>query len=157
MDLQRKPYRFCTVVQIFKILSPCFGFFLLSIQPVAVQSAPQKPAIIRDTDVADGKETEDVPAAKEPNPMLCEQNINIGNFYYKKKNYEAAIRRYLDAIEYQPDSVRAYDALTRAYEKSDQPAKAIAAYRQFLDKQPDSPKSSEFRMRLAKLEKGSTK
>ena len=89
--------------------------------------------------------------------MLCEQYINIGNFYYKKKNYEAAIRRYLDAMEYQPDSARAYDALTRAYEKSDQPAKAIAAYKQFIEKNPDSPKSSEFRLRLSKLEKGSAK
>lgn len=157
MDLQRNSCRFCAVVQIFKILSLSFGFFLLLIQPVAAQSTPRKPALIRDTDVAEGKETADVPAAKEPNPMLCEQNIDIGNFYYKKKNYEAAIRRYLDAIEYQPDSVHAYDVLTRAYEKSDQPAKAIVAYKQFIEKNPDSPKSPEFRVRLAKLEKSSAK
>ena len=157
MDLQRKTYRFCTFIQFFKFLLPYFGFFWLSIQPVSAQSTPRKPALIRDTGTAEGNETADVPAAKEPNPMLCEQYINIGNFYYKKKNYEAAIRRYLDAMEYQPDSARAYDALTRAYEKNDQPAKAIAAYKQFIEKNPDSPKSSEFRLRLSKLEKVSAK
>ena len=157
MDLQRKFYRFCTVVQFLIIPLFSFGFFLLTIQPVAAQSTPRKPALIRDTDVAEADETADIPAAKEPNPMLCEQNIDIGNFYYKKKNYEAAIRRYLDALEYQPDSARAYDALTRAYEKSDQPAKAVAAYRQFIEKNPDSPKSPEFRTRLAKLEKSLAK
>ena len=94
-----------------------------------------------------------MPEAKEPDPKLCEQSISIGDFYYKKKNYAAAIRRYLDAIEYQPDSARAYDALARAYEKQGDLDKAIAAYKQFINKNPDSPKSPEFRARLAKLEK----
>ena len=72
-----------------------------------VPSAVQKPGLIRDTDVADGVET--APEIKGPDPLLCEKNIKIGDFYYKKKNYVAAIRRYLDAIEYQTNSVRAYE------------------------------------------------
>ena len=152
MNLQRKYCRICTIVQIFQILLLFFGFSLLPIQPVAAQSR-KPPALIRDTDTAEGKESADVPTTKEPNPVLSEQNLNIGNFYFKKKNYAAAIRRYLDAIEYQPDSIRAYDALTRAYEKNDQPDKAVAAYKQFIEKNPNSPKSPEFRTRLAKLEK----
>ena len=152
MDLQRNPYRICTVVQLFQILSLFFGFSLLPIQPLAAQSISRKPPVlIRDTDTAEAKE--DVSTPKELNPLLSEQNLNIGNFYYKEKKYAAAISRYLEAIEYLPDSVRAYDALTRAYEKSNQPGKAIAAYKQFIEKNPNSPKSPEFRARLAKLEK----
>jgi len=150
MDLQRIIYRVCTVVQ---ILSFCFGLLVFSSDPAPAQS--KRPELIRDTEEAETKETADVPAAKEPNPILSEQNINIGDFYFKKKNYGAAIRRYLEAIEYQPNSARAYNALARAYEKNDEPTKAISAYREFVEKNPDSPKSSEFRAKLEKLEKRS--
>jgi len=147
MDLQRTCYRFCTTVQIIRILT--LLVFLLPL--CGMISAAQKPGLIRDTDVADAKETE--PEVKSPDPLLCEKNINIGDYYYKQKNYSAAIRRYLDAIEYQTDSVRAYDALARAYQKNDEPAKAIAAYKQFIEKNPSSPKLLELRAKLEKLEK----
>jgi tetratricopeptide (TPR) repeat protein len=154
MDLQRKIYRICTAVQLFPVLLLLFGFSLLPAKPVAAQATSRKPpALIRDTDTAEGKESADVPAIKERNPALSEKNLNIGNTYFKMKNYVAAIRRYLDAIEYQPDSIRACDALARAYEKNGQPDKAIAAYKEFVEKNPNSPKAPEFRIRLAKLEK----
>jgi outer membrane protein assembly factor BamD (BamD/ComL family) len=113
----------------------------------------RKPELIRDTDAAEAKESADEPKPKEPNPALSEQNLTIGNFYFKNGNYAAAIQRYREAIEYQPDSFKAYESLTRAYEKNGEPARAIDAYKDFIKKYPDSPKSSEFRARLAKLEK----
>jgi len=112
----------------------------------------RKPELIRDTD-AEAKETADQQKPKEPNPMLSERDLAIGNFYFKQGNYAAAIQRYLEAIDYQPDSARAYEALARAYEKNGEPAKAVGAFKDFIKKYPDSPKSSEFRSRLAKLEK----
>ena len=90
----------------------------------------------RDTEVAEATDT--APDVKEPDPLLCEKNINIGDFYLKRKNYKAAIDRYLDAIAYQPDSARAFDSLARAYEKKNEPAKAIATYRKFISENPDS-------------------
>jgi tetratricopeptide (TPR) repeat protein len=117
------------------------------------QTPHKPPELIRDTDAAEGKADTEAAPKKEHNPMLAEQNIDIGNFYFKKRNYDAAIQRYLEAIEYQPDSVRAYEALTRAYEKKGDTEKAIAAYKEFIDYYPNSPKSPEFRIRLAKLEK----
>jgi len=156
MDLQRKHYRICTVVQILTILSLWIGIFPFQVQPAAAQQTGRKPALIRDTDTAEGKD-DSAAAPKEPNPQLSEQNLNIGNFYYKKKNYTAAIRRYLDAIEYQPDSARAYDALVRAYEKNDQAEKAIAALKEFIEKNPNSPKLTDFKTRLARLEKSPAK
>jgi tetratricopeptide (TPR) repeat protein len=125
----------------------------LALPAFAQSGSNRKPALIRDTDTAEGKESSDAQPTKELNPLLAEQNINIGNFYLKKKNYGAAIRRYLDALEYQPDSIRAYEALTRAYEKNGEITKAILAYKEFIENNPDSPKSPEFRIKIAKLEK----
>ncbi len=147
MDLQRKICSLFATVPKFRILAFLFPLSLLP----GLSYAAQKPGLIRDTGVADAVET--APEAKVPDPILCEKNISIGDFYFKQKNYAAAIRRYLDAIEYQADSARAHDALARAYQKNDQAAKAIAVYRQFIEKNPDSPNIAEFRTKLARLEK----
>jgi tetratricopeptide (TPR) repeat protein len=141
----------------FQILLLCLLLLLESLSlPVCAQSNnSQKPELIRDTDTAEGKDASETPKVKEHNPALAEQSINIGNFYFKKKNYAAAIERYLEAIEYQSNSIRAFEALARAYEKNGETTKAIGAYKTFIEKNPDSPGSSGFRVQLEKLEKKS--
>jgi Tfp pilus assembly protein PilF len=124
--------------------------------PVFAQSNnSQKPELIRDTDTVEEKDASETPQAKEQNPVLSRQSINIGNFYLKQKNFAAAIERYLEAIEYQLNSIRAYEALARAYEKNGETSKAINTYKSFIDKNPNSPGSSDFRTKLAQLEKKS--
>ncbi len=117
------------------------------------QTHPKEPALIRDTDKAEGRDEPVADKPKEHDPILSEKSIKIGDYYFKRKNYVAAIQRYLEAIEYEPESTAAYEALGRAYEKNDQNPKALEVYRDFLRKNPDSPKASEFRMKIAKLEK----
>ena len=139
-----------------KILIPPFVFLLLSWTLPALaqsQNSRRPPELIRDTDTAEGKEKVAEAKTKEPDPLLAEQSMNIGNYYFRQKNYIAAIQRYLEAIEYQPNSIPAYEALAKAYEKNGDILKSISTYKSFIDKYPDSPKSSEFRSRLAKLEK----
>jgi tetratricopeptide (TPR) repeat protein len=130
-------------------------FSCLTAAAFAQSGQSGKPKLIRDSVAAEGIESADVQPAKERNPALAEQSINIGNFYLKRKNYSAAIQRYLDALEYQPDSVRAWEALARAYEKNGDVSKAVSTYKDFIEKNPDSPKSGDFRDKLADLEKKS--
>jgi tetratricopeptide (TPR) repeat protein len=118
------------------------------------QTTIQKPpALIRDTGVAEGKTDAETVVKKEYSPIRAAESLKIGDFYLKKKNYIAAIERYLDAIEYQPNLIAAYDALGRAYEKNGASDKALAVYRDFLKKFPESPKAPEFKSRCARLEK----
>jgi Tfp pilus assembly protein PilF len=142
----------------FPILLACIVLLLESLTlPVCAQSNKSRPPVlIIDTDVAEGKDVAEAPKAKEQNPVQAKLSINIGNFYLKQKNYAAAIERYLEAIEYQPNSIRAFEALARAYEKNGEITKAISTYKAFLDKNPNSSSSSDFRIRLAKLEKKSS-
>jgi tetratricopeptide (TPR) repeat protein len=132
-------------------------FLLLfsSLLAAADARSAQEPRLIRDTDIAEGEEKTETPAVKEPNAKLAERDVTIGNFYMKKKNYDAAIQRYLEAIEYKKDSHQAYAGLISAYEKNGEIRNAINACKDFLEKYPDSPKASEFRNKLAKLEKQS--
>jgi tetratricopeptide (TPR) repeat protein len=150
MDLQRDISRRPMLIGTIPVLLLLVG--LLCSLPLAAQSrSTKKPGLIRDTGVAEEKDS--APEVKEPDPLLCEKNIRIGDFYFKKKNYDGAIGRYLEAIEYQRDSARAYESLARAYEKKKDLDKAIAAYQRFIKENPDSPKSAEFRAKLEKLEK----
>jgi tetratricopeptide (TPR) repeat protein len=125
--------------------------------PIFAQSQDSRkpPVLIRDTDTAEGIEYKEEAEPKELNPMLAEESVEIGDFYYKRKNYRAAIQRYIEALEYQPDLIKAFEALARAYEENEELDKAINTYRDFLEKYPDSPKSSDFRSKLSRLEKKS--
>jgi tetratricopeptide (TPR) repeat protein len=150
MDLQRNIANLRMLIGTIPVLV-LFAVPLCSF-PLAAQSrSAQKPGLIRDTGVAEEKDS--APEAKEPDPLLCEKNIKIGDFYFKKKNYVAAIGRYLEAIEYQPNSARAFESLARAYEKNKEPDKAIVTYLRFIKENPDSPDLAEFRTKLEKLEK----
>ncbi len=121
----------------------------------APQGRPQKPALIRDTDTAEGKEEAKVETAKAYDPLMAEKALKIGDFYYKKKNYAAAIERYIEALQYQPNRIDTFEALGKTYEKMGDRVKAVAVYKDFISKNPESPKIPEFRARLAKLEKKS--
>ena len=131
-----------------------------------------KPAIIRDTDIAEGIDESEEPKPKERNPELAKDNIKVGNFYYKRKNYAGAILRYLTAIEYQPDSdkaykslVEAYESMVEAYESLDRTREsldraerqyglisaAINAFTEFLRVNPDSGKNDDFNRMIGKL------
>jgi tetratricopeptide (TPR) repeat protein len=133
----------------------CFVFlnFFLAATAVGQSDSSRKPELIRDTGEEEEKESAKAQEPKERNPALAEQNINIGNFYFKKSNYLAAIDRYLLALEYQPDSIPACEALGRAYEKNGDISKAVDLYTKFIEKNPDSPKSPEFRAKAARLQK----
>jgi tetratricopeptide (TPR) repeat protein len=123
--------------------------------PASAQNS-HKPALKRDTGIAEGKEeeTESAPV-KEHNPKLAIQSIDIGNQYFKSENYAGAISRYLEALEYNPESIPAYEALVKAYEKNGDAAKAIQALKTLIEKHPKSSKAAEYRIHLDQLEKKS--
>src|SRR5881296_2291645 len=75
------------------------------------QSRSKRPELIRDTGTAEGKDEAEASKEKAYNPLAAEQSIKVGDFYFRKKNYGAAIQRYLEAVQYQPNLVRAHEAL----------------------------------------------
>ena len=129
--------------------------FVLFFVTAPAQDRPQpsrQPVLIRDTDLADEKTPEPV-LILEPDPAQSKQNLNVGNTYYKRRNYAAAISRYIDAIAWQPDSIPAHEALARTYEKTGDFTKAIQTLQAVIEKNPDYPKNKEFRSRIVELEK----
>ena len=130
------------------------GLLLFSIAVPAqdVTQSARKPVLIRDTDIAEGKEPEPE-SAKEPDPARSRENLNIGNHYFKRRNYTAAISRYIDAIKWQENSIPAHEALARAYEKKGDFAEAIQTLEAVIEKNPGSSKNRGFQSKIAGLRK----
>lgn len=136
---------------VLSLLLPAPAFPL---QAAAEGQQGRPPELIRDTGVAEGAAEEAAEEAPpEPDPARAEKILDIGNYYFKQKNYAAAIERYLEALRYQQDSVPARDALARAYEKSGQRSRAIDALKTLIEKDPDARKVAQHRRKLQRLEK----
>jgi tetratricopeptide (TPR) repeat protein len=66
------------------------------------------------------------------NPHKADKNVEIGDFYYKRKNYEAAISRYREALKWQDNHALATFHLAEALEQTGQYAAARQYYQQYL-------------------------
>ena len=85
------------------------------------------------------------------NPVQSAREITAGNFYFKKGNYRAASRRYVEATRWDSGSSEAFLRLGEAEERlKDYPA-AREAFKKYLDLNPDPKSADAVRKKLEKL------
>jgi tetratricopeptide (TPR) repeat protein len=84
-------------------------------------------------------------------PYHAEKSVEIGEFYMKKGNYDAAIDRFQDAVRYKPRFARPYLLMGEAYEKKGDKAEAVKAYRNYLEILPSGEDAGKVRKRIEKL------
>jgi tetratricopeptide (TPR) repeat protein len=94
------------------------------------------------------------PAPEEPtyDPLRANKSVEIGAFYLKRGNYDAAIERFQDATHFQPKLARSYSLLGEAYERKGDLDNALAAYRKYLDVYRAAPDREKILKRIEKLE-----
>jgi tetratricopeptide (TPR) repeat protein len=97
-----------------------------------------------------------IPKEYSFNPLEASRNITAGNFYFKKGNYRAASRRYVEASKWDPSSGEALLKLAEADEKLRDFAGAREAYTKYLA-MPDIKDADAVKKRLAKLPASRTK
>ena len=88
------------------------------------------------------------------NPYRAVKDEEVGDYYFKEKNYKAALARYQDALDYKPKDALANFRLGQCYEKLNQPDQAIVHYHEYLKILPDGPYSKQAKKALEKLETG---
>jgi tetratricopeptide (TPR) repeat protein len=114
---------------------------------------PQEPAPPPESSSV--KPQEAPPAAKSQDPAYdpyrAAKDIEIGNFYLRKGDVDAAIDRFLDAIRHKPDFAEPCRLLGEAYEKKDEKAEALKYYREYLRIRPKAPDAGKIRKRIGKL------
>jgi len=83
------------------------------------------------------------------NPLEANTNITAGNFYFKKGNYRAAAKRYLEATRWDPGSADAFFKLAEANERLKDRAAARDAYEKYLAISPDAKNADAIKKKIA--------
>lgn len=86
------------------------------------------------------------------NPMRSIHDVEVGKFYMKRGDLAGAIARFKDAILYKPHYAEARLLLGEAYEKNNDPHRAVNYYRQYLEILPNAAESKKVRERIAALQ-----
>jgi tetratricopeptide (TPR) repeat protein len=91
------------------------------------------------------------------NPYRAMKDDEVGDYYFKRKSYKAALARYQDALIWKEKDAVANFRMAQCYEKLDQPDQAIPHYEEYLKILPDGPYAKEARKALQKLKRAEAK
>jgi tetratricopeptide (TPR) repeat protein len=90
-------------------------------------------------------------------PHKAAKDIEVGDFYYKRKNYRAALDRYKEALVYKPNDAVANFRLAECQEKTGNMQEAVAHYGAYLKILPQGPLAGDAQKALERLNTGATK
>lgn len=125
--------------------------------PLAAQDKPKPPEPPATQEQEPPEEDPDLkPKEYSFNPLEASRNIVAGNFYYKKGNYRAASRRYLEASKWDPTSAEAMLRLGEADEKLRDFTGARESYEKFVMLSSDAKEIESVKKKLAALPKSRT-
>jgi tetratricopeptide (TPR) repeat protein len=84
-------------------------------------------------------------------PHKAAKDVEVGDFYFKRKNYRAAMERYREALVYKPNDAVANFRLAECSEKTGNQSDAIAHYLQYLKILPHGPLAPDAQKALERL------
>jgi len=85
------------------------------------------------------------------NPHNADKNVEIGDFYLKRRNYRAAVSRYREALYWQDNHAIATFRLAETLEKLGQISEARKNYQSYLKILPKGPSAADARKALDRL------
>jgi tetratricopeptide (TPR) repeat protein len=84
-------------------------------------------------------------------PHKAAKDVEIGDFYFKRKNYRAAEDRYREALLYKDNDAIATMRLAVCLEKLDRSGEAVTEYQSYLKIMPHGPQSEEARKAIERI------
>src|SRR5215469_2633968 len=87
-------------------------------------------------------------------PHKAAKDVEVGDFYFKKKNYVAAESRYREALYYKDNDAVATYRLAFCLEKLQRPDEAREQYENYLKILPHGPQAEDVRKALDRLRGG---
>jgi tetratricopeptide (TPR) repeat protein len=85
------------------------------------------------------------------NPQKAAKDVEVGDFYFKRRNYRAALARYQDALLWKNNHAEANFRMAQCLEKLDNLEEAAVHYQEYLKILPHGPLAGEARKALEKL------
>ena len=112
---------------------------------------PDSKQAVSDLVPAPPADTSDVLEFHPWNPMKALKDIEVGDYYFKRKNYKAALDRYKEALYYKEnDAVATYLTAVCEEKLGDKP-EARKNFEQYLKILPEGPFAKDARAALEKL------
>ena len=131
-----------------KLLCACLFFFCVSAG--ANQQDPVPPAQqVPDESTLPEEDEAVAPEKFVLNPLESERNVKVGDYYWHKGKYTAALRRYEWATRYNPSSAPAFYKVGEAEERLKNKDAARIAFRKVVDLAPDSKLAREAKKKLS--------
>ena len=90
-------------------------------------------------------------------PHKAAKDIEVGDYYFKRKNYKAALERYKDALIYKPNDATANFRLAECEEKIGNSADATQHYEAYLKILPEGPFAADAKRALERLKTAASK
>jgi tetratricopeptide (TPR) repeat protein len=84
-------------------------------------------------------------------PHKAAKDVEVGDFYFKKRNYKAAIDRYKEALVYKPNDAIANFRLAESLDKAGNSGEAARYYQEYLKILPHGPFADNAQKALARL------
>ena len=97
--------------------------------------------------------------AEAPRPYVspsASKSVEIGDYYLRRKKFNAALSRFQEALKTDPNYAAAYRELGKVYEGTGLWQKALEAYRKYLDELPsarDAREAKSIHKAIARLQK----
>lgn len=83
------------------------------------------------------------------NPLEAERDLKVGNYYFKKGNYKAAVSRFREATRWNPSYAEAYLRLAESEEKMHNKQAARESYAKYVELAPDGKEAEAVKKKLA--------
>lgn len=106
---------------------------------------------------AEGADSPDVGEFHAWDPHKAAKDVEVGDFYFKKKNYRAALDRYQEALTYKPNDAIATIRLAECEEKIGKNDDAITHYQAYLNLLPHGPFAADAQKSLDRLKAAAPK
>jgi tetratricopeptide (TPR) repeat protein len=111
---------------------------------------PESSGVLRDVE-GGGSGRGDVTEFHPWDPHKAAKDVEVGDFYFKRKNYRAAEDRYREALLYKNNDAIATYRLAICLEKLDRPDDARQEYESYLKILPHGPQAEEVQKSLERL------
>ena len=122
--------------------------------PDAAAPAPaKKPDKSGKDSVNKDSATKNAPDQPKWDPLRAENDIEVGEHYMHKGDYDAAIDRFQDAIDSKPGYAIPFRYLGEAQEKKGLKKQAIKSYQRYLDLYPHAEDAEKIKKKIEKLYK----
>ena len=114
---------------------------------------PNSKSAVADLEEAPEPDTTGIQEFHPWNPLKASKDVEVGDFYFKRKNYKAALDRYKEALYYKNNYALANFRLAVCQEKLGDKAEARKYYEQYLKILPEGPFAKEAQAALDKMAK----